>query len=64
MTSLCITILVSQMVDALSRKSRGALAISFQGVADAGDCGTVWAIVPRADSGYVGDFSSYTISVE
>ena len=43
------------VVDALSRKSREALAR---------DCGTVWAIVQRADSGYVGEFSSYTVSVE
>ena len=33
-------------------------------MADARDCGTVWAIVPRADSGYVGEFSSYTVSIE
>ena len=33
-------------------------------MADARDCGTVWAIVQRADSGYVGEFSGYTVSVE
>ena len=33
-------------------------------MADARDCGTVWAIVQRAGSGYVGEFSSYTVSVE
>ena len=33
-------------------------------MADARDCGTVWAIVPRADSGYVREFSGYTVSVE
>ena len=33
-------------------------------MADARDCGTVWAIVSRANSGYVGDFSGYTVSVE
>ena len=31
---------------------------------DAQDCGTVWATVQRVDSGYVGEFSSYTFSVE
>ena len=31
---------------------------------DARDCGTVWAIVPRAGSGYVGEFSNYTVSFE
>ena len=33
-------------------------------MADARDYGTVWATVPRVDSGYVGEFSSHTISVE
>ena len=50
------------VADALSWKLRGALG--FSGVADARDCGTVWATVQRADSGYVGEFSGYTVSVE
>ena len=33
-------------------------------MADARDCGIVWATVQRASSGYVGEFSSYTISVD
>ena len=33
-------------------------------MADAQDCGTVLAIVLRACLGYVGEFSSYTVSVE
>ena len=33
-------------------------------MADARDCGIVWATVQRAGSGYVGDFSSYTVSIE
>ena len=33
-------------------------------MADARDCGTVWATVSRAGSGYVGEFSSYTVSME
>ena len=33
-------------------------------MADAQDCGTVWAIVPRAGSRYVGEFSSYTVFVK
>ena len=33
-------------------------------MADARDCGTVWATVPRVGLGYVGEFSSYTVSVE
>ena len=33
-------------------------------MADARDCGIVWAIVQRAGSGYVGEFSSYTAFVE
>ena len=33
-------------------------------MADARDCGTVWTTVPRVGSGYVGEFSSYTVSVE
>ena len=37
---------------------------SFPGVADARDCGTVWIIVQRAGTGYIGEFSSYTVSVE
>ena len=32
-------------------------------MADARDCGTVWAIVQRADSGYLGEFSGYTVSI-
>ena len=31
---------------------------------DARDCGTVWAIVQRAGSRYVGEFSSYIDSIE
>ena len=31
---------------------------------NARDCGTVWATVQRIDSGYVGEFSSYTVSFE
>ena len=31
---------------------------------DARDYGTVWATVPRAGIGYVGEFSSYTAFVE
>ena len=42
----------------------GTNQYSFPGVADARDCGTVRAIVQRADSGYVREFSSYTVSVE
>ena len=33
-------------------------------MADARDCGTVWAIVQRVDSGYVGEFSGYTVSIK
>ena len=33
-------------------------------MADARDCGTVWATVQRVGSGYVGEFSSYIVSVE
>ena len=33
-------------------------------MADARDCGTVWAIVQRASSGYVEEFSSYTVSIK
>ena len=33
-------------------------------MADARDCGTVWPKVQRAGSGYVGEFSSYTVSVK
>ena len=33
-------------------------------MADARDYGIVWATVPRAGTGYVGDFSGYTVSVE
>ena len=33
-------------------------------MADALDYGTVWATVQRADSGYIGQFSGYTVSVE
>ena len=32
-------------------------------MADARDCGTVWATVQRVGSGYVGDFSGYTVFV-
>ena len=31
---------------------------------DALDCGTVWATVQRVGSGYVGEFGSYTVSIE
>ena len=31
---------------------------------DAQDCGTVRATVQRVGSGYVGEFNSYTVSVE
>ena len=31
---------------------------------DARDCGTVWATVQRACLGYVGEFSSYIVSIE
>ena len=33
-------------------------------MADARDCRTVWGTVQRAGSGYVGEFSSYTVSFE
>ena len=33
-------------------------------MADARDCGTVWATVQRAGSGYVGEPSGYTVSVK
>ena len=33
-------------------------------MADARDCGTVWVTVARAGTGYVGEFSSYTVFVE
>ena len=33
-------------------------------MADARDCGTVWATVQRAGLGYVGEFSRYTVSIE
>ena len=33
-------------------------------MADARDHGTVWATIPRASSGYVGEFNGYTFSVE
>ena len=33
-------------------------------MADARDRGTVWATVQLADSGYLGEFSGYTVSVE
>ena len=33
-------------------------------MADARDCGTVWIIVQQAGTGYVGEFSGYTVSVE
>ena len=33
-------------------------------MADARDRGTVWATVLRVGSGYVGEFSSYTVTVE
>ena len=33
-------------------------------MADARDYETVWATVPRACLGYVGEFSSYTVFVE
>ena len=31
---------------------------------DARDYGTVWITVQRVDTGYVGEFSSYTVFVE
>ena len=37
---------------------------SFSGVADARDCGIVWATIQRADSGYLGEFSGYAVSIE
>ena len=53
------------VADALSRKSQGALAsIASRGVANARDSRTVWTTIQRADSGYVGEFGSYTVSVE
>ena len=33
-------------------------------MADARDCGIVWATVQRADLGYLGEFSGYTVSIE
>ena len=33
-------------------------------MADAQDCGIIWATVPQAGSGYIGEFSSYTVSIE
>ena len=33
-------------------------------MANALDCGTVWVTVQRVGSGYVGEFSSYTVSFE
>ena len=33
-------------------------------MADARDCGIVWATVLRSGTGYVGEFSDYTVSVE
>ena len=33
-------------------------------MANARDCGTVWVTVQRVSSGYVGEFSSYTVSFE
>ena len=33
-------------------------------MADARDCGIIWARVPRAGTRYVGEFISYTVSVE
>ena len=33
-------------------------------MADARDCGTVWPKIQRACLGYVGEFNSYTVSVE
>ena len=33
-------------------------------MADARDCGIVWPTVQQAGSGYFGEFSSYTVSVE
>ena len=46
------------VADALSRK------YNFPRVANARDCGTVWAIVPRAGSQYVREFRGYTVSIE
>ena len=33
-------------------------------MADARDCGTVWATVSLVGSRYIGEFSGYTVSVE
>ena len=33
-------------------------------MADALHCGTVWATVKRVGSGYIGEFSSYIVSVK
>ena len=53
------------VADALSRKSRGALAsIASKEWRMLETVGPVWATVQRASSGYVGEFSSYTVSVE
>ena len=49
--------------DALSRKSRGALASIASRESDARDCRTVLATAQRAGSGYIGEFSGYTVSV-
>ena len=33
-------------------------------MADVRNCGIVWATILRVDSGYIGEFSGYTVSVE
>ena len=52
------------VADALSRKSREALASIASREWRMLETGTVWAIVPRAGSRYVREFSGYTISIE
>ena len=34
---------------------------NFSGLANARDCGTVWAKVQLADRGYIGEFSGYNV---
>ena len=53
------------VADALSRKSRGALAsIASREWRMLETVGQFWATVQRADSGYLGEFSGYTVFVE
>ena len=53
------------VADALSRKSQEALAsIASREWWMLKTVGPIWATVQRAGSGYVGEFSSYTVSVE